>query len=146
MIDDEDDLDWTEEEEGDGMIIREEQDPAEVPYDLEERTARFGEVIIDFAKTIPVNPVTTRLISQLVGCGTSVGANYCEANDHVSTNDFLHKVSICRKEARETQYFLRMVVRARPELGDQGRKLWREAKALNLIFSTIWRNGKTERK
>jgi hypothetical protein len=97
MIKDKDDLDWTSEEEQRGILLREEQDATKVPYDLEERTARFGEVIIDFAKTVPVNPVTTRLISQLVGCGTSIGANYCEANDYVSANDFPHKVSICRE-------------------------------------------------
>ncbi len=144
MIDDED-LDWNSAVEGDGALVREEE-AVEVPYDLEERTARFGEGVVDFAKTIPVNPVTTRLISQLVGCGTSVGPNYCEANDYVSVNDFLHKIGICRKEAHETQYFLRMIVRARPELGAEGRKLWREARSLNLIFSAIWRNGTANRK
>lgn len=145
MIDDQDDLDWTRVEERDDTLVREEPDVA-VPYDLGERTARFGEAIIDFAKMIPVNPVTDRLISQSVGCGTSVGANYCEANDYISAKDFLFKVSTCRKEAREAQYFLRMIVRARPELGDQGRKLWREARAFNLIFSAIWRKGKRDQK
>ena len=60
------------------------------PYDLEERTALFGESIVDFAKTIPINLVTKRLIPQLVGAGTSVGANYCEADDAVSKKDFRH--------------------------------------------------------
>src|SRR2546422_5675352 len=62
-------------------------------YDLEERTARFGEAIIRFAKKIPQNPVNNRLISQLVGAGTSTGANYCEADDGVSKSDFKHKIS-----------------------------------------------------
>ena len=119
MADARDDPDWTWVEEE--SLVGEEPDGAPVPYDLEERTARFGEAIIDFAKVIPVNPVTMRLISQLVGCGTSVGANYCEANDHISAKDFLLRVSTFRKEARESQYFLRMIARARPELGDQGR-------------------------
>ena len=57
------------------LLVRDEPDLKRV-YDLEERTARFGEAIIDFAKTIPQNPVTNRIISQLVGAGTSVGANY----------------------------------------------------------------------
>jgi len=127
---------WDEDE----TVLREE--PEETPYDLEERTARLGESIIDFAGEIPVNSVTMRLISQLIGCGTSVGANYCEANDHISPRDFLHKVGTCRKEARETQYFLRMIVRARPELSERARSLWREARALNLIFSSIWRKGR----
>jgi four helix bundle protein len=140
MVDPRHDLDWTSEEDS---VIREEPRQAEVVYDLEERTARFGEANIDFAQVIPVNPVTTRLITQLVGSGTSVGANYCEANDHLSGKDCLYKISTCRKEARETQYFLRMIVRAGPELGNEGRALWREARALDLIFSAIWRKGKS---
>jgi four helix bundle protein len=108
-------------------------------YDLEERTARFGEAIIDFAKTIPHNPVTNRLISQLVSAGTSVGANYVEADDSVSKKDFLKSIGTCRKEARETKHFLRMVGRAVPELELQARELWMEARELHLIFSKIWR-------
>src|SRR6266446_4167418 len=68
------------------------------PFDLEERTARFGEAIIRFAKKIPRGPGNDRLIDQLVGCGTSVGANYCEANGHVSKKDFTHSISRCKKE------------------------------------------------
>src|SRR5215207_3279975 len=53
-------------------------------FDLEERTARFGEAIVRFAKTIPRGPGNDRLIGQIVGSGTSVGANYCEADERVS--------------------------------------------------------------
>jgi len=120
-------------------LVREEPDLKRV-YDLKERTARFGEAIIDFAKTIPLNPVTTRIISQLVGAGTSVGANYVEADDAVSKKEFLKSIGTCRKEARETKHFLRMIVRAVPELKPRARTLWLEAKELHLIFSKIWRN------
>ena len=96
-------------------LVREEPEIKRV-YDLEERTARFGEAVIDFAKTIPVTPVTNRIISQLVGAATSVGANYVEADDAVSKKDFLKSIGTCRKEARETKHFLRMIVRAVPEL------------------------------
>jgi four helix bundle protein len=108
-------------------------------FDLEERTARFGETIIRFAKKIPFNPVNNRLIDQLVGAGTSVGANYCEANDGVSRKDFKHKIGICRKEAKETRFFLRMIATAEPGLKTDARVLWQEARELNLIFSSIWR-------
>ena len=108
-------------------------------YDLEERTARFGEAIVKFAKKTPFNPVNNRLIDQLVGAGTSVGANYCEANDGVSRKDFKHKIGTCRKEAKETRFFLRMVASAEPKLKPEARVLWQEAKELNLIFSAIWR-------
>jgi len=63
-------------------MIREEPSDKHV-YDLEERTARFGEAVIDFAK-IPQSAVTNRIVNQLVGAGTSVGANYVEADDAVS--------------------------------------------------------------
>src|SRR5438105_15256854 len=115
-------------------MIREEPDDKRV-YDLEERTARFGESVIDFAKTIPQSAVTNRIIAQLVGAGTSVGANYVEADDAVSKKEFLKNIGTCRKEARETKHFLRMIVRAVPELKPEARKLWTEARQLNLIFS-----------
>jgi len=108
-------------------------------YDLEERTATFGENIIIFAKAIPVNPVTQRLISQLVGAATSVGANYCEADDAVSKDDFRYKISICKREARESKFFLRMIAKAEPGLRDDARPLWQEAKELHLIFAKIYR-------
>ena len=106
-------------------------------YDLEERTARFGEAIIDFAKTISQNPVTNRIITQLIGAGTSVGANYVEADDAVSKKDFLKSIGTCRKEAHETKHFLRMSACAVPELKPQARKLWMEASELHPIFSRI---------
>jgi len=114
--------------------------PEPVIYDLEERTAKLGEQIILFAKRIPFNPVNNRLIDQLVGAGTSVGANYCEADDGVSRADFKHRIGICRKEARETKFFLRMVSTAEPGLKPDARELWKEAHALHLIFSRIWRS------
>src|SRR5437763_16773340 len=124
---------------GETTGMREEPDETRV-YDLEERTARFGEVVIDFAKTVPQDAVTNRLIGQLVGAATSVGANYVETDDAVSKKEFLKNIGTCRKEARETKHFLRMIVRAVPELKPEARKLWMEAKELNLIFSKIWRN------
>ena len=80
-----------------------------------------------------------RLIEQLVGAGTSVGANYCEADDGVSRKDFKNKIGTCRKEARETKFFLRMVATEEPSLKPEARNLWQEAKELHLIFSKIWR-------
>jgi len=110
-------------------------------YDLEERTARFGEAVIDFAKSIPQSAVTNRIINQLVGAGTSVGANYVEADDAISKR--IPQVDrTCKKETREVNHFLRMSVRAVPELKREARSLWLEARELHLIFSKIWRSGK----
>lgn len=110
-------------------------------YDLEERTARFGEAVIRFAKRLPRNPVTVPLIGQIVRTGTSVGANYCEADDVVWTKDFRHRIGICRKEARESKYWLRMIAAAEPASKQEARVLWQEAKKLHLIFAAIWRKA-----
>ena len=121
--------------------ISQSDQPIAVPqdFDLEERTALFGEGVIRFAKKIPISPVTNRLIDQFVGAGTSVGANYGEANDAESKKDFRHKIGICRKESKETKFWLRMIAVAEPPLRDEAATLWQEAKELNLIFGAIRR-------
>lgn len=108
------------------------------PYDLEERTAQFGEAIIRFAKKIPQNPANNRLIGQLVGAGTSIGANYCEADDGVSRKDYKNRIGTCKKEAKETKFFLRMVAVAEETLKPEARVPWQEAKELHLIFCSIY--------
>ena len=124
---------WELNEEGNG------ENGARHPFDLEERTARFGEAIIRFCKKVPRRPENDRLIGQLVGCGTSVGANYCEANEGVSKKDFRNTIGRCVKEAKETKFFLRMIAASEPNLADEARKLYREAKELHLIFASMFR-------
>lgn len=109
------------------------------PEDLEERATRFGEAIVRFARRIPRGPTTNRIIDQLVGAGTSLGANYVEARDGVSRKDFKNRVGTSRKESKETVFFLRMVAAAEPSLGSEARTLWLEARELNRIFGSIWR-------
>src|SRR6188474_149812 len=118
------------------MVLHE--GPSEHPYDLEERTAVFGESVIHFARKNPRDPVNDRLIGQLVGAATSVGANYCEADDGVSRKDYKNRIGTCKKEAKETKFFLRMVAVAEEELKLEARVLWQEAKELHLIFCTIY--------
>jgi len=113
------------------------QNPNNKKYDLEERTAKFGEDIIDFAKSIPKNPITVPVITQLIKSGTSIGANYCEADCAETKKDFIHKLGICKKESKETRYWLRMAVRVEPGTKEIARKNWQEANELNLIFSSI---------
>lgn len=134
MTNDEDSDPWEISE----AVVRDEPD-VPVPYDLEERTAVFGEAIIDFCAKIPLGPRTNRLVDQLTGCGTSIGANYGEADDALSKKDFAKNIGICRKEARETKFFLRMIARACPDHKPQARRLWQEAHELHLIFSKIRR-------
>lgn len=128
-----------------GLELREEAVAERKVYDLKERTARFGEAVIDFALAIPHGPVTNRLIDQLVGAGTSIGANYCEADDAYSRNEFRKNIAICKKEARETKFQLRMIVRAVPPLKPQARLCWQEAKELHLIFAAILRRTSREK-
>jgi len=113
-------------------------------FDLEERTGRFGEAVIAFAKKVPVNLVTTPLIPQLVDSGPSVGSNYCEADDAGSKKEFPYRISLCKRESRETKHWLRMIVSAHPELRDDAAKLWIEAKELNLIFAAIFRRKRSD--
>jgi four helix bundle protein len=110
------------------------------PFDLEERTARLGERVVRFVKKIPrgvQHPENNRLVDQLVGAGTSVGANYCEANDCVSRKDFKFTIKRCIKEAKETRFFLRMVSASEPPLADEARDLYREATELVRIFASM---------
>src|SRR5262245_28471250 len=119
-----------------------ENDGSKKKFDLEERTARFGEAVIVFAKKIPSTQVARSLIDQVVRAGTSIGANYCDADDAESPKDFRHKLGLCRKEARETKHWLGMMATAEPDQKDEARRLWQEAKEWHLIFVTILRNCK----
>lgn len=112
-------------------------------FNLEERASSFGVKVIGFAKLVSKNNITNSLIDQLVRSGTSIGANYCEANEALSRKDFIHRISICVKEAKETKHWIRMIVAAEPGIRDEAEKLWQEAKELHLIFGSIKRNSKT---
>ena len=106
-------------------------------YDLEERTARFGEEIILFCKTLVQDVISKPLINQCVRSGTSIGANYMEANGASSRKDFRNKIYICKKEAQETKHWLRMIGKCFPEKSDVARTLWKEAQELTMIFQKI---------
>lgn len=108
-------------------------------YDLEERTAKFGEEVILFCQKLPANIILKPLIDQLVRSATSCGANYCEADDAESKKDFRHKIGICKKESREAKHFLRMIETAAPNMAANAQALRQEAKELNLIFNAIYR-------
>ena len=88
---------------------------------------------------MPHDPTNNRLIDQLVERGTSVGANYCEANERVSKKDFRCAIGRCVKEAKETRYFLRLIAASEPQLAQQALDLYREAKELHLIFAAMLR-------
>jgi four helix bundle protein len=106
-------------------------------YDLEERTARLGEAVIELVKTLRQDPINSPLISQIVRAASSVGANYMEADGAESKRDFQHKISICKKEAKETRHWLRMIAQANPTGQAECQALSKEAQELTLIFSSI---------
>jgi len=106
-------------------------------YDLEERTARFGEQTISFCRSIRSDKLADPILNQLIRAGTSVGANYMEANGAVSRKDFQNKIFICKKEVQETKHWLRMAKSFMPEKAEVIDLLWKEAQELTLIFQKI---------
>jgi len=113
-------------------------------YDLEERTAKFSEKVIDLCKKVPRNPINDPIINQLVRAGTSIGSNYCEANGASSKKDFRNKIFICKKESKETKYWLRILANSENFLKEECRTLWKEAQEFTLIFSKIALNTKLD--
>jgi len=106
-------------------------------YDLEERTAKFGEDAIKFLRTLSKDSINNPLINQLTRSSTSIGANYMEANEASSKKDFRNKIYICKKESNETKHWLRMISTANPEKTNECRLLWKEAQEMTLIFAKI---------
>jgi len=106
-------------------------------YNLEERTAQFGLNIINFCKNVRQDAISRSLINQLVRSGTSIGANYMEANAASSRKDFQNKIFICKKEAQETKHWLRMIAECSPDEKDEIRNLWKESQELTMIFQKI---------
>lgn len=111
--------------------------PTSKQYDLEERTAKFGEKIISFCKQLKKDVIILPLMNQLIRAATSIGANYCEANNASSKKDFRNKIFICKKEAQETKYWLRMMAQAVPAQKDEIKVLWKECHELTMIFQKI---------
>lgn len=106
-------------------------------YDLEDRTLEYGKRIIRMAKTLPKNTINFKLMDQIVRSGTSMGANYREANETETKKDFRFRIRICRKEGKETIYWLHLIVEANPDLKDRIDPLLQETSELVKIFAAI---------
>lgn len=104
-------------------------------YDLEERTAKFGESIIGLCQKIKQDNISAPIINQLIRSATSVGANYMEANGASSKKDFINKIFICKKELQETKHWLRMLRSVDPthKIDD----IQKECQELIFIFTKI---------
>lgn len=114
-------------------------------YDLESRTAKFSENLILFLKTLKETSLNKPIISQCIRSGTSIGANYCEADGAESRKDFQHKIGICKKEAKETKYWIHMLSLLHSERKDELRVLWKESHEFVLIFSKIILSSREKR-
>ena len=110
-------------------------------YDLEERTLEFSKEIIRLCKTLPKNIITIPLIGQLIRSGTAIGANYIEANDSLGKKDFIHRIKIARKEAKETIYWLKLIIEAENRFEEQVKILIKECIELKNILSSIINNS-----
>ena len=104
---------------------------------MEERTFKFAKDVIEFTKYLPKSIANIEIIKQLVRSSGSVGANYIEANESLSKKDFVMRIKICRKEAKESCYWLRLIIDTNPLIQEEGRILLKEATELKKIFSAI---------
>lgn len=112
------------------------------PYDLEDRTLEFGKRIIRMCKSLPKNIVNLTLIKQVMRSGTSMGANYREANETETKKDFCFRIRICRKEGKETIYWLSLIIEANQELEPRIKPLIQETTELVKIFASIAEKSK----
>ncbi|MFH1244926.1 MAG: four helix bundle protein [Candidatus Omnitrophota bacterium] len=110
-------------------------------YDLEERTEQFAKDAIQLCKKLSKNTINIELISQAVRASGSVGANYIEANEALSRKDFFNRIKICRKEAKESRYWFRLISSANPEFEKELKALIQESTELMNIFGAILRKG-----
>jgi len=106
-------------------------------FDLEDRTLDFSKEIIRLCKLIPKNIITIPLIGQVIRSGTAIGANYIEANDSLGKKDFIHRVKIARKEAKETIYWLNLIIEAENKSDEKITILLKESTELKNILSAI---------
>ncbi|MDW8240544.1 MAG: four helix bundle protein [Acidobacteriota bacterium] len=108
------------------------------PYDLEERTYEFAQRVREFVKRLPKTLSNIEDVKQLVRASGSVGANYIEANEALSRKDFVMRIKICRKEAKESHYWLRLINTGEDVgLVDERNGLLQEARELTAIFGAI---------
>jgi four helix bundle protein len=106
-------------------------------YDLEDRTLKFARQVREFVSKLNKNIITIEDCKQVIRSSGSVGANYIEANEALSKKDFVMRIKICRKEAKESGYWLKLI--ESPDLQNEKLDLQREAVELTNIFGAILR-------
>jgi len=117
-------------------------DPKKV-YDLEERTFLFAKNVCLFCKKLPRTISNIEYVRQLIRASGSVGSNYIEANEALSKKDFVYRIKICRKESKESVFWLRLIKETNPnEFANESLALINEANELKKIFSSIIEKSK----
>ena len=112
-------------------------------YDLEERTFNFVKRVIEFCKKLPKTIENIELIKQGIRASGSIGANYIEANEALSKKDFKMRIRICRKESKESRYWLRLIVEINKLNNDnEGKFLIQETTEFIKIFNSILTKSK----
>jgi len=106
-------------------------------YDLEERTLQFARSTLGFCKELPKTVINGEIGKQLIRAATSVGANYIEANEALCKKDFVMRVKICRKEAKECGYWLKLIEVSDSDLRKEREMLLKESVELMKIFGSI---------
>jgi four helix bundle protein len=107
-------------------------------YDLKDRTFEFAKNVALYARRLPRTISNSEYGKQVVDASGSVGANYIEANEALGKKDFLMRIKICRKEAKESAYWLRLIIETNDkEFGQEGLRLLNEIIELRKIFSSI---------
>lgn len=118
--------------------------PSIKPYDLEERTYEFARDVISFINICPKNMVNWELARQLIRSSGSVGANYIEAREALSKKDFSMRIKICRKEIKESIYWLRLIEVKDNDIEKEKQPLIIESTELLKIFASIVEKLKKE--
>lgn len=115
-------------------------------YDLEDRTLIFSKRILKMTKALINNDINRHFINQIVRSSTSVGANYREANDALGKNDFVHRLKIARKEAKETTYWINLIIENNKNLENRISNLLTESVELTKILSSIIKKSQDKQK
>jgi len=105
--------------------------------ELENRTTEFAKRVVRLCKALPKDRINNRLVDQIIRSAGSVGANYREANEVLGKKDFLYRLRIARKEAKETHHWLELIEETNPNIKKRMKNLFQEIKELRNILSTI---------
>jgi four helix bundle protein len=111
-------------------------------YDLEDRCLKFAKGVIDFVNIAPNTLANIEIVKQLIRSAGSVGANYIEANGALGKKDFVMRARICRKEARESKFWLNLITIHGEALESKRQALIQESDELTKIFGAIIEKSK----